>query len=73
MSDRTVQVGMLVVVVALLTVSVLALARLPESSSAPVLGAVVGALVAVASGLSVLISRPSNSIPIPKEKATKDK
>ncbi len=73
MSDRTVQLGLLVVVIALLSVSILSLAHLPEATSAPVLGAVVGCLVAAVGGLTVLIGRPSNSIPIPKDTATKDK
>ncbi len=66
MSDRTIQVALLVVVIAILVVAILGLARLPSTGAVAVLGTVVGALVAVIGGLVALIARPSNSTPASK-------
>lgn len=68
MSDRSIQISLLVVVVAILAMAIVALARLPSVQAGTILGTVVGLLVAVIGGLTTLIARPSNTVKPPKEK-----
>ena len=63
MSDRTIQVAILVVAVCVLVVAIISLARLPAQENTWLLAAMVGMLSSVVAGVLALIARPANNVP----------
>lgn len=70
MSDRTVQMAVLVVLIAILVIGVVRLVVVGGEAGVPLAAALIGLASTAIGGLMLLISRPANSAPPPKAEPT---
>jgi putative Mn2+ efflux pump MntP len=71
-SDRSIQVALLVILVAIITAAAVAVARSTVQVSTPIAVMLAGMATTAMAGITVLISRPSNTVGPPAVPAPPD-